>query len=177
MFLTMLLEFVYQQVNAMIIKPALDYLVDHSGLIFPHGILPGTVPTGIRFEFTEIQWEAYIWNPEPADPNASIKPTWIQLTEAENNAIILDLRTNLLEQNDIQATNRIAILYHPKAAVDRNREWEVRFSGINLTVQDSKRIQLTTIHNTNKITITAAVTLIELKGIDVESDIGWTISG
>ena len=160
----------------MIIKPALDYLVNNSGLIFPHGILPGTVLTGIRFKFTKKQWEAYVWNPEPADPNASIKPTWIELIQAESNASILDLRINLLEQNDIQATNRIAILYHPKAATDRNREWEVRFSGIDLTVQNSKRIQLTTIHNTNKITITAAVTLIELKSIDVETDSIWAIN-
>ena len=68
-------------------------------------------------------------------------------------------------------------MYHPKAAVNRNREWEVRFSGIDLTIQDSKRTQLTTIHNTNKIAITAAITLIELKSIDVETDAGWITSG
>ena len=169
------------------IEKAIKYMIKYSNLILPFSFMPGTYITGYNFKFDKKSWNKYSWNPlpwmkgvtdpEPFDLSASLKPTWIELTVAENNAIILDLRTNLLEQNDIQATNRIALLYHPKAAENRNREWEVRFSGIDLTTQDTKRVQLLAIHEVNKIAITAAVTLSALKSIDVETDIGWIISG
>ena len=37
----------------MIIKPAINYLVEHSNLILPYGVMPGTVDTGIREKFTK----------------------------------------------------------------------------------------------------------------------------
>ena len=60
---------------------------DSLGLVLPHGVLPQIEGN------TESVWNAYQWNPpegyDDPDPEASPKPTWAEMLEAERKIILI----------------------------------------------------------------------------------------
>ena len=152
------------------------------GVTLPYGVTPGSFPGGIDSEFTEREWAQYQWNPpqglahvsEYADvdtgPKVSAKFSWQQIMWADGVAELKETRADCLRQLDGIGTARIAELYHPDAARDRNKEWQVRLSGVDLTAQDAERAQIIEVYRTLKADIERASTLAELTGIKVRRD-------
>ena len=68
------------------------------------------------------------------------------------------------------ATARIAGLYHPDAARDRNKEWQARLSGADLADKDAQRLRIIEAYGGFKTEIEAASTLAELTEIEVRRD-------
>ena len=80
------------------IQYAIGYLRANEGLILPYGIMPGHKPGEGFSEFNKTGYGNYQWNPpqyfqhiegyEVADPDASPKPTWDELLEANRRAAL-----------------------------------------------------------------------------------------
>ena len=164
------------------IQRAVNHILS-PGFRLPYGVMPGSFPGGEDSEFDEARWLAYQWNPpeglahlpefsEP-DPNVSVKFSWQQIVQADGVAEIEEAREDLLRQLNEIATARIASLYHPDAAQNRNKEWQVRLSGVSLTVQDTERIRLIAVHDNLAAQLTTAATLTDLEAIDLTDDAIW----
>ena len=152
----------------------------------PYGVLPGSRPGGIveAVGTSWAQWRLYEWNPPeflpitPAllqefgdtDTDASDKPTWQDLVGAKERGMLVDARAEYLRLLDEIATARIASLYHPDAARDRNKEWQVRLSGADLADKDVQRLRIIEAYGGFKAEIEAASTLAELTEIEVRRD-------
>ena len=168
------------------IQNAIQHLQETVGLILPYGVIPGSYLGGLNSDFDEARWNEYSWNPpdylndipefELQDPAASEKPTWAELVEANGVAVLADLRSNKMYQVNFEATRRIAAIYHPDAARDRNKEWQVRLSGTDLTIQDAERIRLVTVCHNIETRISDASTEEELNTIDPTADSEWSPS-
>ena len=161
------------------IQRAVNYMLS-LGFQLPYGALPGSIPGGLESEFDEARWLAYQWNPpeglaylaefsEP-DLNASTKFSWRQIVWADGVGKIENARIGSLTQLDQIATARIADLYHPDAARDRNKEWQVRLSGADLAEEDAERLRIIEAYGGLKAEIEAAATLTELTEIEVLRD-------
>ena len=158
------------------IQRAIAHLVSE-GLVLPYGLMPGSYPGGVNPNFDEERWPRFIYNPPPGlsylpeysafDSEASAKPSWQEVVEADAIAELAETRSQYLRQLDTMATARIATLYHPDAAQDRNKEWQVRLSGITLTTQDEQRVQIVEIYQGLKADIMAASSLSELSIIPI----------
>ena len=110
------------------------------------------------------------------DPEAGPKPSWDNIVEAWERSQPINLRAEKLRGLDEEATARIARLYHPLANQYPNKEWQVRLSGIDLTVQDTERVRLIMVYDDLAARLTAATTLAELEAIDVTDDAIWAPS-
>ena len=164
------------------IQRAVNYLV-LIGFRLPYGVMPGSFPGGIDSEFSEERWLAYKFEPPQGlahlpefsapSPSASAKFSWRQIVWADGIAEIEEARADFLRQLDEIATTRIAGLYHPDAARNRNKEWQVRLSGIDLTVQDTERVRLIMVHDDLTTRLTTATTLAELNALDITDDATW----
>ena len=80
------------------------------------------------------------------------------------------LRAECLRLLDQIATARIAGLYHPDAARDRNKEWQARLSGVDLADKDAQRLRIIEAYGGFKAEIEAASTLAELTEIEERRD-------
>ena len=134
---------------------------------------------------TEEAWDAYRWNPpgeypyntnSPPDPNASPKPTWQELVDANAAYKLIDRRTICLSHAYQAATQRIALLYHPEADFRPEREWQVRLSGEDVSAMDEKRERLISVYDTLKVRIENGTTVAEFDAIeaDIISDLTWS---
>ena len=161
------------------IQRAIGYLVS-IGFQLPYGVTPGSVPGGLDSEFNEARWLAYGFNPPDGivhlpefsvpDPEASGKFSWRQIVWADGMGEIEEARAGFLSQLDREATSRIAGLYHPDGARDRNKEWQVRLSGADLVDKDAQRLRIIEAYGGFKAEIEAAATLTELTEIEVRRD-------
>ena len=130
----------------------------------------------------------YEWNPPeflpttPAllqefgdtDTDASDKPTWQELVAAKDLGLLPRARGNALASLDDVATRRIAGLYHPDGPRDRNKEWQIRLSGVDLADKDAQRLRIIEAYGGFKAEIEAASTLAELTEIEgAETQPGW----
>ena len=75
-----------------------------------------------------------------------------------------------LQSLDDVATRKIAGIYHPEAGRDRNKEWQVRLSGGDLTAHDAQRDLIIEVYRRIKGNIEAATTLARLKEIEGSRD-------
>ena len=154
----------------------------HLEIRTPYGLDPGSVPGGRNTPITEAEWNNYQWNPPQymidqhpdIDPDASVKPTWQQITDAVAPARLAQDLPQMIKLANSEATRRIAVNYHPQAGIDRNKEWEVRFFGVDLTAQNAERIRLIAVCHALEVRINAAQTIVELDAIDIESDSVWS---
>ena len=112
-------------------------------------------------------------------PNAatSAKPTWADLQSWERADRLAALPGELVWQVNKQCTDRIAKAYHPGAARNRNKEWQVRLSGINTVAQDAERVRLIAICHAFEAKIRAAATLTQYEAIDSASEALWSGAG
>ena len=175
---------------------AMQYLADTTSGIWPHGITPMTAfyllsDGGVRSEqqypATEQEWLDYGYNPPgrglahkpAADDNSSVrsKPTYAGLVAAALAGHLAELPLYLVEQVNRQCTDRIAEAYHPGAAEDRHREWQVRLSGVNTATQDAERVRLIAVCHAFEVKISAAVTLAEFEAINPDSEALWSGAG
>ena len=166
------------------IQTTIQHLRKTAGLVLPYGITPGSYLGGLNSDFDEERWNAYSWNPpggledipefEAPDPTASEKPTWAELVAINEVAVLADLRVRKVYLANTEATRRIAIVYHPDAIRDRNKEWQVRLSGTtDLTIQNAERVRLVTLCHEIEERIAAATTIVELEAIDPTDDSEW----
>lgn len=162
------------------VNKSIVWLIENQSLSLPYGFLPGMNHGGQNLIDTQAKWNAYTWNPpqylssfNTADPNASAKPTWAELVSAHNAANLSDTRRQLVELANAEVTNRIAKNYHPQAHLDRNKEWETRLSGDDMTAKDAERTRLIAVCHTLEASINAATTVTALEAIDVTSDSVW----
>ena len=157
------------------IQRAINHLIS-LGFRLPYDVMPGSAPGALDSEFDEARWLAYQWNPPEGlahlaefselDPDASTKFSWRQIVWADGLAEIEEARADFLRQLDEIATARIAGLYHPDAAGDRNKEWQVRLSGADLADKDVQRLRIIEAYGGFKAEIEAASTLAELTEIE-----------
>ena len=136
---------------------------------------------------TEQEWLDYGYNPpglgliaEPlADDSSDVrpKPTYAGLVAAAQAEHLVELSRNLVTQVNRQCTDRIAEAYHPGAAEDRHREWQVRLSGVNIATQDAERVRLIAVCHAFEVKISAAVTLAEFEAINPDSEALWSGAG
>ena len=162
------------------IQRAINWLIENEGFRLPHGVIPGSRPGGQDTDFDEERWNQTRFNPPSAlpdldtlDPNASPKPTWARLVEVDGIASLAGLRDERVYQANAEATRRIAVNYHPMADMDRNKEWQVRFSGDDLTAENAERARLVTVCHNIETRIAAATTEAELNAIDPFADSEW----
>lgn len=155
--------------------------LEESGFKLPYGIIPGSFPGGINSEFTKERWESIIYNPPDQFPEyvhpdhaASPQPTWAELEAADLAAETRDFREELIEQVNEEATVRISRLYHSSGS--RNKEFQVRLSGRDLTKQDAEREKLVDRCHVLEERLMKAATLTELQAIDVTDDANWAIT-
>ena len=87
--------------------------------------------------------------------------------------MLAEKREDLLQVVDEQATRRIALVYHPKADRNRDKEWQVRLSGVDLTAEDAQRVRLIGAHDAIKLQLEAALTLEEIEMVDPADDVNW----
>ena len=157
------------------IQRAINYLAT-LGLNAPYNVMPGSFPGGSNSDFSEYSWNLYRWNPLPGlvhlpeyaepDPEAAMKFPWQQLVWADEKGAFLDAQSDLLQSLDYIVTSYIANLYHPDGSQDRNKEWQVRLSGIDLTDKDAQRLLTIKVYDGFKSDIEAATTLEEFNGIE-----------
>ena len=161
------------------IQLAIDYLAT-LGLNAPYNVMPGSFPGGSNSEFSEYSWYSYQWNPVPGlvhlpeyaepDPEAAMKFSWQQLVWADEKGFFLDARSDRLRSLDYIVTAFIANIYHPDGSQDRNKEWQVRLSGVDLTDKDAQRLLTIKVYDGFKSDIEAATTLAELTEIEERID-------
>ena len=157
----------------------------------PYGVLHrghGRAGSSRRVGTSWAQWRRYEWNPPeflpitPAllqeygdtDTDASDKPTWQELVAAKDVGLLTERRASLLRELDVEATERIARLYHPLGARERNKEWQVRLSGADLARQDGERVRMVAVYHALAGEIRLALNMDELAAIDVTEDSVWT---
>ena len=156
----------------------------HLGIRLPYGLDPGSIPGGWNAPLTQEDWDDYQWNPPEymtheypdADPDASDKPTWQQILDASIPAKQGRISNNLIFTANQEVTRRIALAYHPLAGRARNKEWQVRLSGIDLTAQDAERVRLIAVCHAIEVRINAATTTTQLEAIDIASDSVWNVA-
>ena len=161
------------------IQRAINYLAT-LGLKAPYGIIPGTFPGGLDSDFSEDSWNVHQWNPPPglahlpeyaeSDPTASMKFPWQQIIWADEKGALSIAQSDCLLSLDYSTTAHIANLYHPDGSWNRNKEWQVRLSGIDLTSKDIERLKIIKVYGGFKIDIEAATTLAELTEIEGRID-------
>ena len=157
-------------------------------MILPHGLQPGESVGGTRSINNKIEWDKYGWNPPEylvnisgyeqywlVDPNASPKPTWEELVNAYSKFLYWDAKQTAINICDFEVTNRIAKLYHSKAHIDRNKEFEVRLSGADTTEADKKRLEYIAICHKFESQIEKAITVKQLEKIieDIQKEKSW----
>ena len=156
------------------------------GLSLPYASIPGSRPGGIvdAVGTSWAQWRLYAWNPPeflpitPAllqefgdtDTDASDKPTWREIVVAKNAGLLSEARADCLRSLDGVATRKIAGIYHPQAGGDRNKEWQVRLSGSDLTDHDAQRERIIEVYRGIKANIETATTLARLEEIEGSRD-------
>ena len=161
------------------IQHAINYL-NSLGLRTPYDVMPGSFPGGVNSDFSEDSWNAYQWNPPldlvhlpeyaEFDPMAAIKFTWQQIILADKEGVFNIAQSDCLRLLDDIVTAYIANLYHPDGSRNRDKEWQVRLSGIDLTDKDAQRLKTIKVYDGFKIDIEAATTLVELTEIEVRID-------
>ena len=159
---------------------ALDFMASTQGLRLPHGILFQSYEAVT----SEEEWDNFGWN-DPStfdenhvesDPRASPKPRWGDLLTANRDFEFSSKRNSLLARLDQITTRRIAILYHPSADRQPEKEWQVRLSGADTLEQDNERLRLVRRHNEIKERIENATSVTTLNTIQriLDSDALWT---
>ena len=164
----------------------LVYLIQTTDIKMPYGYYPNYDLPGIDWWCNQERWEeSWRWNPENTyyknpipdpDPNASPKPTWQEMLDAYTAYKLIDRRTICLGLAYQAATQRIALLYHPKAVEQPEREWQVRLSGEDVSAMDEKRVGLISVYDTLKARIENGTTVAEFDAIeaDIISDLTWS---
>ena len=150
--------------------------------------IPGLVPQRFGYDqqhpATEQEWLDYGYNPPGrglvahplADDSSSVrsKPTYAELVAAAMAEHLVGLPSDLVLRVNRQCTDRIAKVYNWYAAEDRNKEWQVRLSGINTVAQDAERVRLIAVCHAFETKISAAATLTQYEAIDPESEAVWS---
>ena len=130
--------------------------------------------------FNEELWALYDWLYPPegidrlAEEDASAKPSWVKITNALALVQHRDRSEHLILQANDESTRRIALAYHPLAGRDRNKEWQVRLSEIDLATKDAERVRLIAVCHAIEASINAATTTAQLDAIDITSDSVWS---
>lgn len=134
---------------------------------------------------TETKWAALSWSPvvtpvheadgswswqKYREPGVSRKPTWTVAMRIFQRW----MRSTFLPQViGVYASRHIARVYHPDAGEDRNKEWEVRFGGGDMTKKDAERKRMIAVCHALEAQVKAAATLAQLEAIDYHSDSVW----
>lgn len=148
---------------------AIDHLIEN-GLRVPHGFFPGSIPGGVNYLNTRAKWNAYKWNPEPADPKASSKPTWSAVVAAAPTALLAIARERHAVQVRQEARRRITLAY---GADDWQDEMEKRARGAGTAEQDTERDRLRGVCKALEKRIADAVTITDLESIEPVDDALW----
>ena len=165
------------------------YLTSYTDFKAPYDMVPGEAPDDkSNHWFTELEWEQYQYNPpqyfqgddrfpelQGADPNASLKPTWKQLVEADKEGDIKYHKDNAYRFCEVQTTLRIGKLYHSEAEEYPNKEYQVRLSNADTAEADEKRLEYIRICHVFEGRIERATTVKQLEKImnDIRSDTSW----
>ena len=160
------------------IDRAIQHLQETANLLLPHGIYPGSYIGGHSGEFTETEWSAYGWNPNPqfpgdgTDASASPKPTWAELVAADAASRLIDNRNSAIAAVSQDATRRITAAY---GARDVDHEIRIRLRGSHTAAQDAERVRLHERHDRLQEWIADTNrTLAELESFDPTADGHWT---
>ena len=113
----------------------------------------------------------------PPNPATSAKPTWAELQSWHQADRLAALPSELVKAVNKQCADRIAKAYHPGGARDRNKEWQVRLSGIITVAQDVERVRLIAACHAFEAKISAATTIAEYEAIDPASEALWSGAG
>ena len=161
------------------IQRAINHLVS-LGFKLPYNITPGSFPGGIDSEFDAERWLTMDFNPpndlahlsdfSKPDLEASAKFSWRQIMWADGVAELEETRVACFSRLDEITTAHIANLYHPDGSRNRNKEWQIRLSGIDLTDKDAQRLRTIKVYDGLKSDIKAATTLAELAEIEGRRD-------
>ena len=164
-----------------------------SGLVTPDPDTDWTAPTTGPFpdvgsvedwEVTRQNWASLSWNPvitpvwnadgtwkwSRESVDVGPKPTWAQMTAVYRRWM---KETFLPEVVNLYARRAIAAAYHPDAAHDRDKEWQVRLSGADMTAKDAERVRMVGVCRALEARVRAATTLAQLEAIDYHSDSVW----
>lgn len=180
------------------VQAPLTYAEEQEGLRLPHGVMPGAflgeknpeyensinapeyLPSGIDSVFDEARWNAYKWDIpvgfDTVDPEASPKPSWADIVRLDSLCKSHYPRQTKLSLLYAECTRRIAVNYHPKAADNRNKEWQVRLSGEDMTEKDAERERLRARYQVLKTRV-GSMTVTQLKAFDPADDSLWVDSG
>ena len=174
---------------------AVHYIERTTSGTWPHDVQPmyaargsGTAPTYFGWEAlhpaTEQEWLDYSYNPPGlalaayplADDSSDVrsKPTYAELVAAATAAYLDQISPALVALVNRRCTDRIARVYHRHANDYRSKEWHVRLSGIDTTVQDAERVRLIAVCHAFEAKISAAATVAEYEAIDPESEAVWS---
>ena len=159
-------------------------LIKQEGLRLPYQVTPGAIPGGLdgRIFADDESWEDYQWNPpdyldyDEPDPQASPKPTFLAIEAAARAADLLDRQAGLKRRFKKACHEKIAAAYHPQAATDPHREWEVRLSGQDTTAADAERARLVARYQQYRQQIDEAVDIVHLAPLDAldpDADSTW----
>ena len=113
----------------------------------------------------------------PPNPATSAKPTWADLQSWDRTDRLAALPSELVKAVNEQCADRIAKAYHPGGARDRNKEWQVRLSGVGTAVEDVERVRLIAVCHAFEAKIRAATTIAEYEAIDPASQAMWSGAG
>lgn len=167
------------------IQMAISWLQRHEGLVLPHGIMPGTFPGGFDPEFDAVGWLTYRWNPPPdladlgfdtRDSNASPKPTWAKLLEANASARQVQTRDDLRALVDREEARRIRAAYGVES-FEQEVLYRLRAASradtTALDAQDAERDRLRSRGNALRVSIRATMTQAALDALDPRDDAFW----
>ncbi len=150
-----------------------SWLVEHEGLILPHGIRPG------KRTFTEEEWAECRWNPpvvnfEVADDDplvefdtgASSKPLWSTLLAGQHGALVV-FKTGELR---LEGSRRIMEAYGETSLDD---EIQLRLRDGHTPSQDTERERLRGKYAEIKRKLEKATTADAVRAIDVTDNSLW----
>ena len=145
------------------------YFLEDYGHRFPHATFPGVRPDGILRLNTKAEWDAWIWNPEPSDPNAGRKPSWGAIVAASESVALTMARESKAIAVSDEFRARCNRLFGAKD--DRNEIW-ARFAGTNTPENVAERNRL---YETQRFlrTLVQDMSMTELEAFEPTADSWW----
>ena len=162
------------------IQRSISYLQRTENLILPHGYMPGSYKGGVVSEYNEFTWEIYDWdNVNNAygklskDKKASLKPSWIDLINADIRAETEELILTHIDILKREANGRINIAYNIKRG-DNEKEIYLRLRNEHTSEQDIERARLHAVYKEQKLYV-LSINLEVLQKYKPKSDKIWAI--